>query len=56
MAVKSPCVEPCVFDGRIGFCVGCPRTRDEAHDWKGRTDRRRHKILNDGTRRQASCS
>ncbi|WP_414142647.1 DUF1289 domain-containing protein [Burkholderia cepacia] len=54
--MKSPCVEPCVFDGRIGFCVGCPRTRDEAHDWKGRTDRRRHKILNDGTRRQASCS
>ncbi|ASE98543.1 MULTISPECIES: DUF1289 domain-containing protein [Burkholderia] len=56
MAVKSPCVEPCVFAGRIGFCVGWLRTRDEVRDWKRRTDRRRHKILNGGTCRQSSCS
>ncbi|AQQ37367.1 DUF1289 domain-containing protein [Burkholderia cenocepacia] len=53
VAVKSPCIELCAFDGRTGFCVGCLRTRDEARDWKKLTDHRRHQILNDRTRRQA---
>ncbi|NIE56835.1 DUF1289 domain-containing protein [Burkholderia sp. Ax-1735] len=53
MAVKSPCVEVCSFDGRTGYCVACLRTRDEARGWKKMTDHRRHQIVNDRARRQA---
>nr|WP_241012821.1 DUF1289 domain-containing protein [Burkholderia sp. Tr-20355] len=53
VAVKSPCIDRCAFDGRTGFCAGCLRTRDEARDWKKMTDHRRHQILNDRSRREA---
>ncbi|MCA3641257.1 MAG: DUF1289 domain-containing protein [Burkholderia sp.] len=56
MAVKSPCVEVCAFDGRTGYCVACLRTRDEARGWKKMTDHRRHQIVNDRTRRQAKLT
>ena len=52
MAVKSPCIELCSFDGRTGFCTGCLRTRLEAREWKKMTDHRRHQILNERTRRE----
>ena len=52
MAVKSPCIDVCVFDGKSGFCVGCLRTAPEAQQWKKMTDHRRHQILNDRTRRE----
>ncbi|MGZ2749090.1 DUF1289 domain-containing protein [Burkholderia stagnalis] len=53
MAVKSPCIDICSFDGRTGFCIGCLRTLDEARTWKKMTDHRRHQIVNDRARRQA---
>jgi predicted Fe-S protein YdhL (DUF1289 family) len=53
MAVNSPCVELCAFDGKTGFCTGCYRTREEARGWKKMTDYRRHQILNEKSRRQA---
>ncbi|WP_414445323.1 DUF1289 domain-containing protein [Burkholderia sp. 22PA0106] len=53
MAVKSPCIELCAFDGKTGLCTGCFRTREEARAWKGMTDHRRHQILNERKRRQA---
>ncbi|MCA3862501.1 MAG: DUF1289 domain-containing protein [Burkholderia sp.] len=56
MAVKSPCVEVCAFDGRTGYCVACLRTRDEARGWKKMTDHRRQQIVNDRTRRQAKLT
>ncbi|MEM5310900.1 DUF1289 domain-containing protein [Paraburkholderia sp. JHI869] len=52
MAVKSPCIDLCAFDGKTGFCTGCYRTRAEARDWKKMTDHRRHQILNERSRRQ----
>jgi predicted Fe-S protein YdhL (DUF1289 family) len=53
MAVKSPCVDLCAFDGKTGFCTGCYRTREEARSWKKMTDHRRHQIINERSRREA---
>ncbi|MFP3799251.1 DUF1289 domain-containing protein [Paraburkholderia sp. SIMBA_027] len=53
MAVKSPCIERCAFDGKTGLCTGCYRTREEARGWKKMTDHRRHQIINERARRQA---
>jgi len=52
MAVKSPCVELCQFDGKTSLCTGCLRTRDEAREWKKMTDHRRHQIINERERRE----
>ena len=52
MAVKSPCVSLCNFDGRTGFCTGCLRTLDEARSWKKLTDHKRHQIINERSRRE----
>jgi len=53
MAVKSPCIELCRFDGKTGFCTGCLRTREECREWKKLKDHRRHQILQDRGRREA---
>jgi hypothetical protein len=52
MAVKSPCVDVCAFDGKTGLCVGCLRTLDEVRGWKKMTDHQRHQVINDGPRRR----
>jgi predicted Fe-S protein YdhL (DUF1289 family) len=52
MAVKSPCIELCKFDGRTGLCTGCLRTQLEAREWKKMTDHRRHQIINERPRRE----
>ncbi|TFW06795.1 DUF1289 domain-containing protein [Oxalobacteraceae bacterium OM1] len=52
MAVESPCVERCRFDGKTGFCTGCLRTRTEARAWKKMPDHRRHSIINERARRE----
>jgi uncharacterized protein len=52
MAVKSPCIETCRFDGRTGLCTGCLRTQLEAREWKKMGDHRRHQIINDRARRE----
>jgi predicted Fe-S protein YdhL (DUF1289 family) len=52
MAVTSPCVSLCRFDGRTGLCTACLRTLDEARTWKKMGDPARHRILNDRTRRE----
>jgi predicted Fe-S protein YdhL (DUF1289 family) len=56
MAVKSPCIDVCSFDGRTGYCVACLRTREEARGWKKMTDHKRHQIVNDRARRQAKLA
>lgn len=53
MAVKSPCIDVCEFDGRTGYCFGCARTLEEARRWEKLTDYKRHAILNDRARREA---
>ncbi|USX11040.1 DUF1289 domain-containing protein [Paraburkholderia fungorum] len=53
MAVRSPCIDVCSFDGKTGFCAGCFRTLDEVRGWKKMTDHRRHQVINDRPRRQA---
>ncbi|MDC8758089.1 DUF1289 domain-containing protein [Janthinobacterium fluminis] len=52
MALKSPCIELCSFDGPTGLCVGCFRTLEEARGWKKMTDFKRHQIINDSARRK----
>ncbi|NVI08136.1 MULTISPECIES: DUF1289 domain-containing protein [Paraburkholderia] len=56
MAVKSPCIDVCAFDGKTGLCTGCHRTREEAGGWKKMTDHRRHQVLNEKSRRQAKLT
>ncbi|MEX3634649.1 DUF1289 domain-containing protein [Paraburkholderia sp. BR14320] len=56
MAIKSPCIDVCAFDGKSGLCIGCFRTLDEIRCWKKMTDHRRHQILNEKTRRQAKVA
>jgi predicted Fe-S protein YdhL (DUF1289 family) len=56
MAVKSPCIDVCTFDGKTGLCIGCFRTRDEIRGWKKMTGHRRHQILNEKIRRQAKVA
>ena len=34
IALKSPCIDICKFDGRTGWCVACGRTKDECRSWK----------------------
>jgi len=52
MAIRSPCIERCQFDGKTGFCTGCLRTTVEAREWKKMTDHRRHQIINERARRE----
>ena len=52
MAVKSPCIELCKFDGKTGLCIGCLRTLDETRGWKKMSDHRRHQILNERLMRE----
>lgn len=52
MAVKSPCIDVCKFDGKTGFCVACLRTLEEARGWKKMNDHRRHQIINERTMRE----
>ncbi|CZF80604.1 hypothetical protein GCE9029_02087 [Grimontia celer] len=32
---QSPCIDVCDFSGPKGWCLGCGRTREECHTWKG---------------------
>ncbi|MBJ9663795.1 DUF1289 domain-containing protein [Burkholderia gladioli] len=56
MAVKSPCVEICRFNGKTGLCIGCLRTREEIRGWNKMTDHRRHQVINEKSRRQAKLA
>ncbi|MDI7046982.1 DUF1289 domain-containing protein [Paraburkholderia fungorum] len=53
MAVKSPGIDVCAFDGKTKLCVGCFRTLDEIRGWKKMTGHRRHQVINERVRRQA---
>ncbi len=52
MAVKSPCIDVCAFEGKTKLCVGGFRTLDEIRAWKTMTEHRRHHVINDRPRRQ----
>jgi predicted Fe-S protein YdhL (DUF1289 family) len=52
MAVKSPCVDVCKFEGKTGLCIACLRTREEARGWKKMSDHRRHQIINERPMRE----
>jgi predicted Fe-S protein YdhL (DUF1289 family) len=43
-AVKSPCVQVCVLDEAIGWCIGCGRTRAEIWKWTRATDEEKREI------------
>jgi len=56
MAVKSPCIELCKFDGKTGLCLGCLRTLDETRAWKKMSDHRRHQIVNERPLRETKLA
>jgi uncharacterized protein len=53
MAVGSPCIGVCKFDGKTGFCVGCTRTKVECRQWKKLKDKTRTKIIGKSVKREA---
>jgi predicted Fe-S protein YdhL (DUF1289 family) len=53
MAVESPCIGICKFDGKTGFCVGCMRTKVECRQWKKLKDKARTKIIGKRIKRTA---
>ncbi|MFT2798903.1 DUF1289 domain-containing protein [Serratia sp. N21D137] len=53
MAVKSPCIDICVFDPLTGWCTGCGRNRDEATCWRKLSTYRRKAVERDLERRLA---
>ena len=52
MAVKSPCIELCKFDGKTGLCTGCLRTLTETRGWKKMSDHRRYLVINERAQRE----
>jgi len=56
VAVKSPCIELCKFDGKTGFCIGCLRTLEETRGWKKMSDHRRHQIINERAMRETKLA
>lgn len=53
MAVESPCINICKFDGNTGLCIGCLRTKDECKQWKKLKNKTRTKIIADKPKRAA---
>jgi uncharacterized protein len=53
MAVESPCINICKFDGKTGLCIGCLRTRDECKQWKKLKNKTRTKIIDQRSKREA---
>lgn len=53
MAVESPCINICKFDGKTGLCVGCLRTKDECKQWKKLKNKTRTKIIDERPKRAA---
>ena len=47
VAVKSPCIKVCKFDGKTGLCIGCLRTLEETRGWKKMSDDRCHQIIDE---------
>jgi predicted Fe-S protein YdhL (DUF1289 family) len=53
MAVESPCINICKFDGKTGLCTGCLRTKDECRQWKKLKNKSRTKIIDERPKREA---
>jgi len=52
MAVKSPCIDVCRFDGKTDLCRGCLRTRTEVVEWKKMSDHQRRDVLGKRQKRE----
>ena len=53
MAVESPCINICEFDGKTGLCTGCLRTKDECKQWKKLKNKTRTKNIDERPKREA---
>ena len=53
MAVESPCINICKFDGKTGLCKACLRTKDECKQWKKLKNKTRTKIIDERPNREA---
>ena len=56
VAVKSPCIKVCKFDGKTGLCIGCLRTREETRGWKKMSDDRCHQIIDEREMRETKLA
>jgi len=52
--VKSPCINVCVIDPKVGLCKGCARTLDEIARWAAMSDAEQEAVLHALKRRQSS--
>jgi predicted Fe-S protein YdhL (DUF1289 family) len=43
--VASPCVQVCILDEGLGYCVGCGRTRAEIWHWTRCSDEEKREII-----------
>jgi hypothetical protein len=49
--VKSPCVQICILDEAIGWCIGCGRTRAEIWKWTRCSDDEKREIAKRAAKR-----
>ena len=50
--VESPCVQICVLDEGLGYCIGCGRTRAEIWKWTRASDAEKLEIVQNAARRK----
>ncbi len=43
--IKSPCIEVCRMDERLGLCLGCLRTLDEISRWSQMSEADKRQVL-----------
>ena len=49
--VQSPCVQICVLDEGLGYCIGCGRTRAEIWKWTRASDDEKRDIVASAAKR-----
>lgn len=52
----SPCKSVCRIDDRVGWCIGCKRTRAEIKAWSTATDEQKNVIIKAITKRCGDIS
>ena len=50
--MKTPCINVCQMEPRLGLCLGCKRTLDEIARWGAMSDQERDRILAELPRRE----
>jgi hypothetical protein len=43
--IATPCIDVCLIDEQVGWCVGCGRTRGEIARWSALSPQEREAIM-----------